>query len=780
MTSAGITTGLKALFAAQISLQTTGNNIANAHVEGYSRQNTLMVTDRSIMIPGVGYVGTGVRAAGISRTVDELLESRLRSQEQTLGRLRKESSLLAQVETLYDESTDTGLSSLFSSFFNTVNELTIDPTDPTLRADVVMSSQMLGDGFQNLSTNLNNFRSDIADELEGKVDEVNQLTQEIHALNDEILGALGANLNPNGLQDRRTQSIKELASIVEIEVRDTTGNGEASVLVGGRMLVGPGFQQDIAYATDATGDVSIYLENETTTGTALNIDDGEIKSLMDIHNTKIPALLTKADTLAGQFIYEFNKIHSTGIPSSGPFTFLKSENATQDLNLNLDPTDELLTEAGLDFVPSSGSVWVTVTNTATGQMEQTEVTVNPATMSLTSFASALDAIDNLNAYADSSGYLTLNASQGYTFDFAPNLNASPDNDHSFGDSAATVVGGMPSTYPVTMAAGDQLIFTMDGSALPAVTFSAGSYTASTAASAINTQTGTSIASVVDGRLVIKSTTSGSTSTMQVTNAAGTPAATLGLSTSLETGADLQVQVAMEGTYTGSSNANWRFEASSSGTIGVTNNLTVSVYDSSNVLVAQLDVGPNYSPGDMIEVADGVSVSFTSGDISSTSNDFFYADMLTDTDSSGILASLGMNTFFTGSTAGDIDVRSDIEDNPGLIAAGLSTAAGDNANVLRMGNLMDDALSGLGSKTITQYYSNTVGQLGLDKRWADDMYEIQELVVAELENERASISGVSIDEELLNLEMYQQMLEAATQYLQVIYETSQIVMSLGGR
>ncbi|MFH2002626.1 MAG: flagellar hook-associated protein FlgK [Planctomycetota bacterium] len=777
MSSTGISTGLKALFAAQIALQTTGNNIANAHVKGYSRQHAMLVTDRPIVVPGVGFIGTGVRAAGIARTVDELLEARLRTQEQSLGRLKKDSSLLAQIETLYDESTDTGLSTLFSRFFSTVNGLAIDPTDPTLRADVVMSSQVLSDGFNNLSTNLNNFRDDIEDEMEGKVDEINQYTEEIHELNQMILGTLGANMNPNDLMDRRTQAIKELSSIVEVQVRDTTGNGEASILIGGRIVVGPGFQKDIEYALNASGDAYFHLDGDTN---ALSINNGELKALIYEHNTKIPALLSKADTLAGQFIYEFNKIHSTGIPGNGPFTFLKAETATQDLNVNLDPTDELLTEAGLAFPPVAGSLWVTVTNQNTGEMVQTEVQITPSTQSLTTFAQALNAIPNLNAYADSQGYLTLNASQGFAFDFAPNLNTHPDGDNTFGDSAATVTGGLPSTFPATMVAGDSLVFTVDGSALPAVTFAAGSYTASGIASEINSQTGTSIASVVDGRLVVKSTSSGSTSTLQISNASGTPATTLGLSTALETGADLQVTVEMEGVYTGSSNANWRFEASGAGTIGVTDNLTISVYNDSNVLVGQLDVGPNYSPGDMIEVADGVSVSFTSGDISNVSGDFFTTDLLTETDSSGILASLGMNTFFTGSTAGDINVRSDVVDNPGLIAAGLSPSEGDNSNVLRMGNLMDTSLTGLGSKTIIQHYSNTVGQLGLDKRWADDMFEIQELVVAGLENERASISGVSIDEELLNLEQYQQMLEAATQYLQIIYETSRIVMSLGSR
>jgi flagellar hook-associated protein 1 FlgK len=79
--------------------------------------------------------------------------------------------------------------------------------------------------------------------------------------------------------------------------------------------------------------------------------------------------------------------------------------------------------------------------------------------------------------------------------------------------------------------------------------------------------------------------------------------------------------------------------------------------------------------------------------------------------------------------------------------------------------------------VVTYYSSLIGKLGLDKQWSDDMYQAQELLMANLENQRASVSGVSIDEELLNLDKYQQMLDAATRYLTVINEVTDSIMSL---
>ena len=76
-----------------------------------------------------------------------------------------------------------------------------------------------------------------------------------------------------------------------------------------------------------------------------------------------------------------------------------------------------------------------------------------------------------------------------------------------------------------------------------------------------------------------------------------------------------------------------------------------------------------------------------------------------------------------------------------------------------------------------YYSGVIGQLGLRKELADDLLDVQQMMMTNLENQRASISGVSIDEELLNLDKFQQMLEAATRFLQINHEVMDTVINL---
>ena len=776
MSSIGTTTGLNALFAAQLALQTAGNNIANAYTKGYSRQNVLFTTDNPVNKPGIGYLGTGVRASGIVRTTDTLLESRIRTQNQSMGRLYKETTLLSQVEDIFNEPSDGGLSNLLSDFYGSLNDLALDPTDPTLRSNVIISGQIVCDGFNTIADQLEDFRSDVKNDLENRVTEVNRMSQELAELNMQIRLAENSGAQANNLYDERNQLLKELNYIVDANLVESD-NGNVMVLVDGRIIAGSDFAQDIEVDEDGDGNLIIRLGDDTS---SINIRDGEMRELLDQYNESLPALTETIDTLATQFTRAFNEYHSTGVPQSGPFTSLKSAYRTQDTNFDGNAKNDVLANAGLPFSPEAGSLFVTVTDLSTGAMTQHEIEFDPMRQSLAQLTTELNGIPHMGAYSDSSGQLTLTSEEGYGFDFSTRLDPDPDKDKTFGSTHAMLSGS--ASYPVTMAAGDILNIDVDGTTYN-VTFPAGgAFTATEMANEINSQImavgGPGLASVTDDRLVLTSPTAGSTGSLQVSNGAGNPAASLGLNTNPVTGSADEVEVTLGGTYTGEDNTRFRFEASGNGTIGVTEGLTITVYDdTTGDQVAVLDVGSSYPPGEMIAVADGVEVSFTAGEISSDGGDFFNARVISDSDEGGLLAALGLNVFFTGTDASSLEVRQDLVDDSSLLAGALSTEEGDNANIMRLAGIETLELEDLDGNTTVDYYSAAVGEIGLDKQWADEMYEVQDSLMTNLENQRASISGVSVDEEMLDLEKYQQMLEAATRFLQVMNEVQQTIMDI---
>ncbi|MBI4585796.1 MAG: flagellar hook-associated protein FlgK [Planctomycetes bacterium] len=137
------------------------------------------------------------------------------------------------------------------------------------------------------------------------------------------------------------------------------------------------------------------------------------------------------------------------------------------------------------------------------------------------------------------------------------------------------------------------------------------------------------------------------------------------------------------------------------------------------------------------------------------------------DNSYVLSGLGVAGFFTGSDATDIAVSSDITGDPRLVAAGQGDGPLDPRNILAISALRNTPLLGDDSQTFEEFYQRTVGLLGIERRETKNRLENQGVIKEHLENERAAISGVNVDEESIELIKYQRMFQGAARYLSVV-------------
>jgi flagellar hook-associated protein 1 len=138
-------------------------------------------------------------------------------------------------------------------------------------------------------------------------------------------------------------------------------------------------------------------------------------------------------------------------------------------------------------------------------------------------------------------------------------------------------------------------------------------------------------------------------------------------------------------------------------------------------------------------------------------------------------------FFTlpasGSTGAAATISVALTD-PSQVAASSDGTAGSNGNALALANIENQTLSGLGGQTAIDYYSNFVSNIGTEVSSATNEQTAQNLVVQQLQNQQASISGVSLDEESANLIQYQTAYSASAQVVNVIAQISQTAISLG--
>jgi flagellar hook-associated protein 1 FlgK len=147
------------------------------------------------------------------------------------------------------------------------------------------------------------------------------------------------------------------------------------------------------------------------------------------------------------------------------------------------------------------------------------------------------------------------------------------------------------------------------------------------------------------------------------------------------------------------------------------------------------------------------------------------------DTSGALAALGLNSFFTGEDAATIGVSALVQDNPAYLAAGAGHVAGSNGTALAIAELQNVALNELGGLSLREYWQNSVNQLAVRTDAANAAVESSILVRENLAAQVQAVSGVSLDEESISLLTYQRQFQAAARFIATIDEAMQILLSI---
>lgn len=154
------------------------------------------------------------------------------------------------------------------------------------------------------------------------------------------------------------------------------------------------------------------------------------------------------------------------------------------------------------------------------------------------------------------------------------------------------------------------------------------------------------------------------------------------------------------------------------------------------------------------------------------NEFWFSD-----DRSGALAALGVATFFEGNNASDIAVRSEIKQRPHLIAASLSGAPGDGGNASRFALIADATSVLLDGQSVLDFHAQTVGLLAVETAAARTAEEATDAVYAGLVAQREAVSGVSLDEEALNLTKFEKSYQGAARFLTVLDQLADEMLAL---
>jgi flagellar hook-associated protein 1 FlgK len=147
------------------------------------------------------------------------------------------------------------------------------------------------------------------------------------------------------------------------------------------------------------------------------------------------------------------------------------------------------------------------------------------------------------------------------------------------------------------------------------------------------------------------------------------------------------------------------------------------------------------------------------------------------DTSGVLAALGVNTFFDGNKASDITVNATLASNPNLLAASQVGDPGDGGNAGCVADLATAANGLLNGMSLLEYYNSVVSNVAVKTSSAKNAVESADVIVLSLRSQREAISGVSLDEEALNLLTFQRAFQGAARIVATVDEMLQEILNM---
>lgn len=645
-------TGLSALTVSQRTMDLIGQNMANINTPGYHRQTALLAA-RSVG----SYTGTGVEITQVRRLRNNLIEDAVTRSTFEIGNMNSQLQVARQLESLFAPG-EGSLNNLMERFFNQMEQLSSRPDDIAQRRVVLGGAAGLTSRFNTLSGDMDRLRDGIDSQLRQLVDEVNSLAPQIAKLNEEIYRAEVQGIEANVQRDQRDQLINRVAANLNVQLVETA-YGQTNVFAAGVPLVVG--NTTIAIQSGLDSQNQSYLSAVGSTQ-PLQVTGGRAAGLLQSRNQVLPDYRNRLDTLARTLAQKIDSAHAGGVGMGGPFSFLSGH---RTVSLPTVP----LSQAGLAMPPSVGSVFITVTDQATGQRTLNEVTIDPNVHSIQDVASRISGVPRLQGVVDPSGSLKIVAQPGYTFEFTGRLPAAPTT------------------------------------------------------------------SAITGTTVPR----------------------------------------LAGTYNGTNNDTLRYTVVGSGTVGVTPNLRLEVRNGAGNVVKTLDIGQGYSPGSELDLGNGLKLTLAAG--TANNNDNFTTRVVGQTDTANLLPALGVNSFFTGTTAADLRVRPDLAANPEQMAASRSGQVSDGSNLRRIVSQRDARVLSSGTQTFRQYADGIVGDIGIQVRDVNDRQTALEILGDRLEAERQSISGVDSNEELVILLQFQRSFQMAARYISVVDETLSDLMRL---
>jgi flagellar hook-associated protein 1 FlgK len=305
-------TARDSLLAHQMAIDITGANVANVNTSGYTRQRTNL---QSLGVVDVRSASAqiGVTVNRIERIYDRYIDSQIIEQRQNGGYSDTMLQGLQNIELILDDTQEGGISDQLNKFWAAWENLSGNPDGKVERNALISTAEGLTGTIVSIKRELDNISSDMNCNISDFIAQINNITGEIGELNEKILSTAGGDIgNKNDLLDKRSEALKELASLVNITQLENDDGTVNVYLSNGDSLVDGLAGRPLSVRLDADSRSNIYSVNTPDEPVNSALTGGKLGACVELQTAIVPEYVDYLNSFASSLSARINELHNSG------------------------------------------------------------------------------------------------------------------------------------------------------------------------------------------------------------------------------------------------------------------------------------------------------------------------------------------------------------------------------------------------------------------------------------------------------------------------------------
>ena len=321
MSSSGLMTiGIRAMFADSAALNVTAHNIANANVDGYSRQSVTLETSKG-QFSGSGFYGKGVNVINVTRAHNEFLTMQANAAKSLSAMDDSRATQLSQLEQVFPPGNQ-GLGYATGDFLNAAADMASNPADASARQVLLARAGDVADRYKAAADRLTVLQNGVNSDLKNSAATVTTLAARVADLNQQIAGYHGLDQAPNDLLDQRDSLVSQIGQLTQVTTLKADDGSLGVFIAGGQRLVLGNESAKMTVQPDAadpsrsvlalvSGGDTLVLRQDMVTG-------GSMAGLLHFQNNDLVDARNQLGQMAAAFASKVNTAQAQGLDLRDP------------------------------------------------------------------------------------------------------------------------------------------------------------------------------------------------------------------------------------------------------------------------------------------------------------------------------------------------------------------------------------------------------------------------------------------------------------------------------